>query len=280
MLIRLLGCLLAIERQLHAVADRTKAQQEAREPRPPGEPLRVSAEINFPKEQTDRYDADQQKSRRLQWLTLWISVLTLIVLTVYTCVTIGLWKTANHQMIQSQRAIEIDQRAWLSVGFQIDKEPKDFSAANAITISVPIANTGKTPATRVRVFIETPIQNEQPQLPNWAEMVSQAYQTAGAFHVDPSMFLQTMTVFPGEKHQVNSLPIQMAPTWLSEYQSHGRNIWIWVRIDYCDVFGKPHWTQACAVHVSPDALNISSFHLCATGNETDDGKAPTSYKCD
>ena len=93
--------------------------------------------------------------------------------------------------------------------------------------------------------------------------------------VDPRFATNSLVVFPGPQpasQSFSTLPENYTPTQAKGYKNHNLQIWIWARIEYCDVFGHHHWTQISAIRSNPDALNLGRFYSCKYGNETDDGK--------
>jgi hypothetical protein len=154
--------LVAIERAIHALAGRAKAQQEASERRPPREPLRVSvAEISFSKEVTDRYYIDQKKSHTLQWSTFWLGVLTCLTLTFYAWVTFRQWRTMRDQaaLMQDQlgvfnKQLEATDRPWLKVDVQAPQSFRRTGDSLSLVLVITIKNVGKSVATN----IETPFR--------------------------------------------------------------------------------------------------------------------------
>lgn len=74
----------AINSQTNAISKQVEGSNKTREPQPPRYPERISAEVDFPPEKTQRDQADQKKSHRLQWATFWTGLLSLATLGVYT----------------------------------------------------------------------------------------------------------------------------------------------------------------------------------------------------
>ena len=243
---------------------------------------------------------NQPVSRKWHGINRIVQFVLLLVTAAYVVVTFWLWQESATQTANSNRAIEdarraheIDQRAWLYLDHAIDHEPRGIidNSIDFVTISFPVTNTGKTPALRVR-FVPVITYEKQPELPSephWSEIArsnDDMYSRAAEIYKLPpgTRFDHIVTIFPGTRQQQFFSPGagSLVGEWLDDYRGHRRSIRVWTRLDYCDVFGKAHWTKTCAVHVSPDKDNPSRFTYCAwtNGIQTDDNSPEKSdYNC-
>ncbi len=183
----------------------------------------------------------------------------------------ALTERATRQNLESAR---LDERAWLSVSYGIEEEPT--SEGNVVVNNVPdpshqfaghivatLVNSGKTPALHVRTKGVLPrFASQSSPAPNWNEQPP-----------FPALVKQVSVIYSGESAKQNVvLPFLTIPATVTKYRAHEQHIWLWLRVDYCDVFGRAHWIQSCVFHPSPDWLNLPQFAMCPTGNETDDGQ--------
>lgn len=218
-----------------------------------------------------------------------LALLNLLVLLVYTVVTLFLWVTAHQTLDQTRSNFAAGERAWLFIDFRIDHEPRGVvdNVVDAQRILYPITNSGRTPALHVRHLTDYRLSDAPMLEPDWVAMAAAATKE----RTDTVEFYKSInkpfpndahgdfTVFPGSAQRF-TLPISIAGENLEPYRSHNISLWVWSRVDYCDVFGRPHWTKACTVHGSPDSMNPSTFNYCLGGGiETDDGKEASGYEC-
>lgn len=118
---RFLGLLRAIERFVHAIAIYSNTQQQSRKPEPPTEPIRVCAEIHVPENDANERRAHEQKAHRLRWATFWVTLLTLLALITYTCLTYRLWTEAKRTADTVSKQAEAADRPWVKV---VDVKPR------------------------------------------------------------------------------------------------------------------------------------------------------------
>ncbi len=52
---------------------------------------RITVEIQIPTETAEKYYSDQNKNRKAQWATFWVTVATVLALVIYTCYTRNIW---------------------------------------------------------------------------------------------------------------------------------------------------------------------------------------------
>ncbi len=185
---------------------------------------------------------------------------------------------ANLGIRQNLESVRLDQRAWLSVAFTLSREPEEDSPLPenmVVEVISHIMNTGKTPAMFVRPKTFAVLAEQIPPMPNWNQRLElPAILPREMRDQILARARQSITVFPGDRAMtIVQHPIAFYPPSVAQYKKHQRTIYLWQRIEYCDVFGNFHWTQSCTTHVSPDALNLSVFNFCPSGGtETDDSK--------
>jgi hypothetical protein len=96
-----------------AIAENTKAAKQAAEKEPPQPPGRVAVDIQIPREETNRYYSEHNKTHRLQWWTVWISVATFLAVAAYAVLTLKQWQTAEKTLSAAMQQSEIANRPWV-----------------------------------------------------------------------------------------------------------------------------------------------------------------------
>ena len=142
-----------------------------------------------------------------------------------------------------------EQRAWLSFTWRMDKEPT--AQDETFTVKLPLQNTGKTPAFRVR-FRALPFFSA-----NTSEQLKEDdWRRAPWNDVD--------VVFPGEQERSlgidSNLETRKLPPSISlaPYRARNLKLWVLVELRYCDAFGRLHWINACGNR----EFNSGSFRMC------------------
>lgn len=175
----------------------------------------------------------------------WLKRIGIVAGIAYTIITYYLWKDARDNFIA-------DQRAWVSViDLHVAKEP---AVGEELQITFTLVNSGKTPAIGVTGKHVVDIKPPEPAAPDWSKV-------AVANRLD---------IFPGANSTDNRAkaagPSITAPI-VNSYGGLATRLYIRVRVDYSDAFGKPHWTELCGFHVSGD--NLSRFEACSIGLAVD-----------
>jgi hypothetical protein len=76
------------------------------------------------------------------------------------------------------------------------------------------------------------------------------------------------TILPDASgHGVNKTVRIDKPGMAAAYKDNKVRVYFTGRINYNDVFGRPHWTTFCAYHTYGQDLKL--FNVCPTGNEMD-----------
>lgn len=148
------------------------------------------------------------------------------------------------------RVTQIEQRAWIGVSeWALDREPEDGST---ITIRAILSNTGATPATNVITKSRLHVW-DRPIFDEWDSV--KADQSGSTILPDAS------------GHGVNKTVRIDKPGMAAAYKDNKVRVYFTGRINYNDVFGRPHWTTFCAYHTYGQDLKL--FNVCPTGNEMD-----------
>jgi hypothetical protein len=134
----------AIKLQVDAIAENTQATKKNTEPNRQ-RPVTVNTEFKLPPAVTDYYSAKANKNPRKrvpEWLTFVVSVLTLLVVAIYTCMTYKQWQASIDGNAISRNNLVISQRAYLAGG-KVEIE--------LYGISISVVNVGHVPATLTAV---------------------------------------------------------------------------------------------------------------------------------
>jgi hypothetical protein len=148
-----------------------------------------------------------------------------------------------------------DQRAWVSMpGFILDQELGDV---DTISIKVILANTGRTPALSMTYTFDIGLfEGTSMPRPDWSK--------AAVPRLAPIMLPPQIN--PIGAFSFSAKRLSLPKPAINEYLSKRADIYIWVRIDYRDIFDTPHWAESCAKHTYGD--DATSFRIC--GGSTDD----------
>lgn len=185
-------------------------------------------------------------------LALWGVLLGAVVAFIYFMQ----WQAMN-------RAMEIDQRAWIAI------TNADLPAINdsmtSLRAFVRIMDSGKTPAKRVQEqFILEQVRNgDEPTLD-----YSVSHMAAERKVIFPNSFddipVALMTNAPG----LNLVPI--TPTDIREFE-HGDTFFVlFGRVDYSDIFGTEHWVKFCTWKGNQLTGRTFTAKKCTDYNDTDD----------
>ena len=142
-------------------------------------------------------------------------------------------------------AVRLEQRAWLNYrkitlrarhgddGTWEDREPAQDDYGR---IRLFVANTGTTPATNVRFLYQTPtllrdsaeLTPPEPSESEWE-----------ASHLETIVRPATEERFQDVQFRLNRQ---------ARYVDKTHVLFVWVRMEYCDVAHRAHWTQAGVMH--------------------------------
>jgi len=177
---------------------------------------------------------------------------------------------AKSQAATSQKALDasiessrLDQRAWIGVTEAVPPatmdefhKPTFIKEGFPVFLGVVITNSGKSPARKAVSLINTIL------LPKTTEFSPYYGTPEFAKNVKPGIDV----IFPGMR--MTQTPTPRAPLNAAEVQiiKSGESIfYMYGKIGYEDVFGKPHWTTFCMFL----ARTGDRFYSCHTYNDAD-----------
>lgn len=137
--------------------------------------------------------------------------------------------------------------------FQLTAEP---TGLNEIRVSCRVVNNSRTPGIAVtnQTMTGTVAVGLEPPTAVW-----------GTIKAD-----NPTVVFPGSLTQLSAPYGQFDAAAMNAYKNHLIDIFIRVRIDYRDVFNRPHFTEACIYHRYGAELTGTGMLACKTGNHVDE----------
>ena len=158
----------------------------------------------------------------------------------------------------AERTARIDQRAWLSPAFRLDKDPNNKFP---FVIAVPTDNRGKTPALKVRFKNLIGVAKSEPTIPEsrW----------------DKEVWQEVGVLFPSEANRLLRLG-GLPPADLQRYLA-GEELFLFIRMHYCDVFGREHWVHTCS-HRKADRAD-ALLSICWSRIDTSDVNQPQGQYC-
>ena len=142
-------------------------------------------------------------------------------------------------------AVRLELRAWLGYreitlaarrgtdGSWEDREPMQGDYGR---IRLFVANTGKTPAANVRFLHQTPMLLRDSAELEPPEPSESEWETSDLEHV----------VVPGTEERFQD--VQFRLNRQARYVNGTHVLFVWVRMEYCDVAHRAHWTQAGVMH--------------------------------
>ena len=138
-------------------------------------------------------------------------------------------------------AVRLEQRAWLGYrkitlaarrgtdGSWEDREPMQGDYAR---IRLFVGNTGKTPATNVRFSHQTPMLLRDGAELEPPEAAESEWETSDRENI----------VVPGTEGRFQDVQFRLNRE--TRYVNGTHVLFVWVRMEYCDVAHRAHWTQA------------------------------------
>lgn len=159
-----------------------------------------------------------------------------------------------------RQAGQLDQRAWISVK-EIATTPVYPEAGKSLRINVTFTNSGKTPAKGV---IGKTVVDPVPEgrRPNFSYGKDIAFQS-GYMPPNGDRFVTLIPTRSKSTGQEGPL----TPELLNILRTQKLHLYVHGRIDYHDIFKKPHWITFCYFWRSPE---FNSFGLCDRHNDSDD----------
>ena len=167
-----------------------------------------------------------------------------------------------------------EQRAWLGYreislaargteGSWEDREPMQGDYGR---IRLFVANTGNTPATNVRFLYQEPMLLRDGAELTPPEPSESDWKTSDLEHV----------VVPGTKMRFHD--VQFRLNRQARYVTGTHVLFVWARMEYCDVAHRPHWTQAGVMHrygePRDDFWTLSQSISSADSSEPDYKRCP------
>lgn len=153
-------------------------------------------------------------------------------------------EAATQAVQQSKRALEIDQRAWLTIEFSLDREPAELKG---FSMHLHTLNRGKTPAIN-RVARSWSDVRPPPANIDWSRAAATPLRP-----LHPSTIPSVTPVITGFLDTTN----------LKKYLARELRLFVVVRVSYCDVFDQQHFVQSCASRIYGEPLN--RFYGCPGG---------------
>jgi len=216
---------------------------------------------------------------RTDWITLLVSILTLIVIGTYTEFARRQWvattvaakaaksaaRTAKKTLIATTNASHLEQRAWLAITPTNTTFPK-FEVGGKfccdVKATIKIENTGRTPVQMLRgkVRLEV-ILADAPKLSQHYRLPSFDYSPPigakpGAKIVDTPILAPNAAV-------TIALNDSIGMSDLTDYWPYLTAIY--GELKYCDVFSEQHWVNFCLEYRGGDEnipFDISQYGAC------------------
>ena len=218
--------------------------------------------------ETRKSTNDARDDRSYQRLTLLVSVLTFCAVSIYAVLVYfqlremigatGATQDAVHEARlsrqQAQKSLQstvdqfgLDQRAWIGPA---DGPVIDWGVGKVFSVTLPVRDTGKTPGINLTTVavLRGLAKNKQPTFTDFK-------QTIGHGVLQPSA--TTYIIVASES------PVPQ--TQFDAVKSGDLVVWVYGRITYNDVFGRPHWTTFAQIY-NPTKNGLDTFQ---THNEVD-----------
>ena len=262
-----------IKEQIETITEYAKAQEKPKEPAPPGPPQRVSAEIYFPPEISNRYYAEHNKAHRIQRWTFWVGVLTLGALVAYTCVTYHEWQA----MLESNRITRISaeaaQSAAATAKATLDTSEKSFKQEQRAYVSATTFNMTNPPicrfppdnGTRVCVDVHTFNSGRTPAIGSrttrHVTFGPRARKVIESLDVPPFAVPFSDMWGSGLEHWATGYTKIIDSKTAQSLIDGTTEVYIYGVIQYFDIFGDYHETGFCS-----HKLRSGAFMGCEFGN--------------
>ncbi|WP_041855369.1 hypothetical protein [Candidatus Korobacter versatilis] len=293
-----------VKNHADAITESSKAQIEAN-----NNPPVLTNTLQIPSETIEsiKSESGDQKKRedRKVRLELW----TIAIVAVYTIVTFCLWWDTHNQSLNqsasivttaaqgvdqlrlSRQAMQIDQRAWLKVGFGGIPIPesvigtdvkRSFSLTSGQPIFVPVrfSNIGKTPLLRMKgtILVDLIPMGKEPDVPTrplidlgtapTEEQWRGAEFNKADFKVRSTLQVTAAIIYPSDAsemslprtkisgHKFMTPPLSQAEAL--DFASDKNYLAIFGELHYLDVLGVEHWVKFCEnSHISQPSRPIA-----------------------
>jgi hypothetical protein len=167
---------------------------------------------------------------------------------------------SKHSLDFTSEQSRLEQRAWVGI---FDVQASDFEVTKPILIAVHVTNTGRTPAVKLQGLSVTghaypPDELNDQDFRNVDEKVNES--TLGQLMPNAVVTLPTATELPMTQQRFDNI-------------ASGREvIYIWGKLQYEDVFKRPHYTTFCLYttpRLNPEGKPVLTFHYWKKHNDTD-----------
>jgi hypothetical protein len=226
--------------------------------------VRGEIETKRPPDLTLEHKTERKEDNAHEKKKFVAEIATLVVVAIYAaltwwqgCSTKKAADAARDNIIQIERNVHLDERAWLGV----ENIPGSAKIGEFFGAVVYFKNTGKTPAKNMRFAGQLDKGQSDPD----------AAGQCGDALKDTSRWI----VAPGSTHSIPARTVGQWPIlqkgWQKSLSDKGQKIYIYGCVVYDDIFiDKPHWMTFCAWWRD----DISAFQNCEHGNDIGDGDIP------
>ena len=158
-------------------------------------------------------------------------------------------RLAEYTLAEMKHSRELEYAAMLFIADVYLSDPLENEEGEPQRIKASYVNVGKTPATNVQIYVRTDLSEISPE-----RFLLQGELTK--FSPGPVLNSHDNTIafqFPN-----------LTPTKVDLLHTGGLFFYVSGRIEYDDIFGKPHWTSFCFYFNPPTTMTPSEF-----GNSSD-----------
>lgn len=261
-----------IQEQTKVVRDSNKAHSAQSQPSP-----NIPIEVKVPQGVEVRTEeSEKQSEKTYQGWSLFLQGATLVAVSIYALVAIFRWcemrraakAAAGANRIAAQTLRE-NERAWAAphITNQI------FGKNLPLEIIVKFANTGRTPAIHVQTCVVSEIVEKT--RPNIDISCPDSIKSPGLGIIFPNDSIERMTNAVGQGGKANIDPQGLLREGLMKELRHwDKNVWVYGRIDYWDIYQRPHWATFCSTMIimppAPGGLpETKNWMACQNGNAVD-----------
>lgn len=228
-------------------------------------PIPVS-ELHIPQSLIDRYEADQERSHKLQRRNFVVACLTLGAVVIYAAVTYCLLAETRKANVIAKQNLVVVQRA-LVLATAIAAEPFGTPATGFIRLRVQWENTGNTPTRGFRSYVNFVTRAEPiPKDYNFPDLDSE-----GKILKSP---IEVHSLVPPKVHNL-SLYFHDVPVSLASAIGTHLHLYSWGWAKYRDIFedSPSHTTRFCfeITHLTTHGVNLTLIAAqCDENNCTDE----------
>jgi hypothetical protein len=146
---------------------------------------------------------------------------------------------ANNSLKASIEASRMDQRAWVGV---VKLNSFNFRVGPNFSIPFDVVNSGKTPALNVRTKTALKsVENGNRFIPMYQE---------------PTMVPSLGVIQPQVHSELTTLPVDISASQFGDIKNGRGTLYAYGRIDYDDIFGRPHETTFCVKYSAGNTIPI------------------------